>query len=207
MPLSTPEPKGLILDPYTGFQVETGDFHIMPCDIFFTHGDGWFSRFIRFGELHPGDLKSLINHTGIAVEDGTLSTANVVEALATVKKHTLLSQYHGQTDKVAIFRPLGLTDDQKKLISDKALDYVGRDYGWFKILAHTADFFTGGHYIFRRIANSDNYPICSWVVAHAYSKAGLTFGCDPGQANPDDIWDFCMKHPEKYQLIFNLQRV
>ena len=199
--------KSLVFDPLVGVSVEASQFHIEPCDIFFTHGNGYFSQIIRLGEKHPGDWISLVNHTGITVEPGTIESADVVEALSKVQKHTLWSKYHGQSDTVAIFRPLGLTDDQKKIIVDKANDYVGREYGWFKILAHSADFFTGGHYFFRRLACSDNYPICSWVVSHAYSKVGLTFGCDPGQANPDDIWDYCMGHQDKYQLVFNLQKV
>jgi hypothetical protein len=202
-----PKPKGLILDPYTGFPVDVDDFHIEPCDIFLTHGDSWFSWIIRFGEKHPGDWKALVNHTGIVVENGTISTANIIEALVTVKKHTLLSQYHGKSDLVAIFRPLGLTEGEKKTITDKALSYEGREYGWSKIATHTLDYFTGGNYVFRRLTNSDDYPICSWVVAHAYSEIGHTFGCDPGQANPDDIWDYCMGHQDQYQLIFNLQRI
>lgn len=203
----TRQPTRLVLDPYVDHLVDIHNFHIEPCDIFFTQGDGLFSRVIRIGEKHPGDWISIVNHTGIVVEQGTIESADVIEALVHVKKHTLWSEYHGRTDRVAIFRPLSLTDEQKSLIVNKALDYEGRDYGWLKIATHALDCFTGGHYIFRRMTNSDNYPICSWVVAHAYSKAGLTFGCDPGQANPDDIWDYCMSHQDKYQLIFNLQKV
>ena len=207
MNLFAPKPKSLILDPYSGTPVELQNFHIEPCDLFFTHGDKLFSKIIRLGEKHLGDWISVINHTGIVVEQGTIGSADVIEALATVKKHTLWEQYHGQSDQVAVFRPLGLTDEQKKIIVDKAIDYEGRTYGYAKIATNALDFFTGGHYIFRRLTNSDRYPICSWVVAHSYSKVGLTFGCDPGQANPDDIWDYCLGHPDKYQLIFSLQKV
>ena len=199
--------KNLILDPYSGMPVEFQNFHIEVCDIFFTHGNSLLSRAIRLGEKHPGDWISVINHTGIVVEQGTIGSADVIEALSKVKKHTLWSHYHGQSDQVAIFRPLGLTDEQKKIIVDKAIEYEGRIYGYAKIATNALDFFTGGHYIFRRLTNSDRYPICSWVVAHSYSKVGLTFGCDPGQANPDDIWDYCIANPDKYELVFNLQSI
>ena len=50
----------------------------------------------------------------------------------------------------------------------------------------------------------DRYPICSWLVAHAFAKAGKTFGVPPGMASPDDIWDFVNEEPEKYSEIMPL---
>lgn len=197
----------IIYDPIACKYVSHDNFTLQPSDIFFTRGYGLFSRLIRLGEKNPGDLISIINHTGISTESGTLKTANVIEALWKVEHHTLWEQYNGKRDEVAIFRPLFLNDEEKKIIVNKALDYKGRDYGWLKIVTHAADFFFGGTYLFRRITNDDKYPICSWVVAHAYGKVGYHFGCDPGQANPDDIWDYCINHPNKYQYIFPLNRI
>jgi hypothetical protein len=197
----------LIFDSSVAKMVYPQEFCIEPCDIFFTHGNGIISKIIRFGERHPGDWISLVNHTGIVVEQGTIGSADIIEALVKVRKHTLWSQYHDRSDKVAIFRPLNLSNEHKSIIVNKALDYEGRTYGYLKIGTHTLDYFTGGRYIFRRLTNSDRYPICSWVVAQSYSKVGLTFGCSPGQANPDDIWDYCTGHPEKYQKVFDLQNI
>jgi hypothetical protein len=61
-----------------------------------------------------------------------------------------------------------------------------------------------GAYIFRRLTQNGDYPICSWLVAHAFAKAGKTFGVQPGAANPDDIWDFIVDNPEKYGEIHPL---
>lgn len=196
-----------ILDPYDARLVEPAYLHIEPGDILFTRGDSLISKLIRFGERHPGDWIAIVNHAGIVVENGTIKTADAVEALLKVEKHTIWSYYKGMTDKIAIFRPIGLNDKEKNIITEKAIDYVGRSYGWFKILMHMLDYFLGGIYFFRRLANSDKYPICSWVVANAYSKVGLNFGCDPGQANPDDLWDYCIEHPNKYELILDLQKL
>jgi len=197
----------IIYDPVMCKYVLHEDFTLQPCDIFFTRGNGLFSKLIRLGEKTPGDLISIVNHTGIITEPGTIKTANVIEALWKVEHHTLWSQYHNKKDEVAIFRPIGIDDEQKTIIVNKALDYEGRNYGWLKIATHAGDFFIGGHYFFRRLTDDDKYPICSWVVAHSYGKAGLHFGCDPGQANPDDIWDYCINHPNKYQYIFPLNRI
>ena len=50
----------------------------------------------------------------------------------------------------------------------------------------------------------DRYPICSWLVAHAFKKAGKTFGVKPGAATPDDIWDFVRSNPDKYETVIEL---
>lgn len=197
----------VIFDPLQKTYVYATDFKVMPCDIFFTRGYSLLSRLIRIGEKHPGDWNVVINHTGIVVEEGTISTACVIEARSRVLKHTLWSAYHTQPDLVSIYRPLGLTDEQRGIIVNKALDYKDRTYGYLKIFTNSLDFFSGGHYIFRRLTNDDNYPICSWVVSHAYSKVDLTFGCPPGQATPDDIWDYCKGHSNKYEKIFDLQKI
>ena len=45
------------------------------------------------------------------------------------------------------------------------------------------------------------------MVSHSYKAAGLDFGCDPGMADPDDIWDFCISNPNKYHCILNLTNI
>jgi hypothetical protein len=79
--------------------------------------------------------------------------------------------------------------------------YVGRRYGYLKMLAHLLDWLFLGVYLFRRIASMDRYPICSWVVAHAYGKTGRHFGVAPGAASPDDIWDYVVAHPQEYRCV------
>lgn len=185
----------------------TNTINLQPCDIFFTHGERLLSKLIRIGETLPGEEKSIVNHVGIVVGHGSIEIADAVEALSKVKLHTIYSQYHDKKDKVAIFRPLNLTDEQKILITCKAMKYVGNTYGYLKIATHLLDYFTGKHYVFRRLTNNDNYPICSWVVSHAYKAAGLDFGCDEGMADPDDIWDFCMNNPDKYHYIFPITNI
>ncbi len=50
----------------------------------------------------------------------------------------------------------------------------------------------------------DDYPICSWLVAHAFACAGKDFGCEAGAATPDDIWDFVTTNADKYVRIHPL---
>jgi hypothetical protein len=61
--------------------------------------------------------------------------------------------------------------------------------------------------VFRRLADSGKYPICSWLVAHAFSKAGKNFGVEPGAAEPDDIWDFVTTHRDKFACMHPLERL
>ena len=53
----------------------------------------------------------------------------------------------------------------------------------------------------------DNYPICSWVVAHAFKKVEKHFGVAAGAANPDDIWDFVIENPDKYACVYPLKQL
>jgi hypothetical protein len=142
---------------------------------------------------------------GVIVEGGTSTNAVIVEALQHVKKRYLADGYGGKNSPdMAVFRPINLTEDQRFIVASKANTYVGKDYGYLKILAHLGDWLLQGAYFFRRFVQLDKYPICSWLVAHAYSFIGKDFGVDARAASPDDIWDFCLSNPDKYAVIMPL---
>lgn len=139
--------------------------------------------------LAAGSLPIVWNHTGIIVEGGPVTTAVAVEARSRVLRHSFWDAYGPPcTDAVAVYRAKNLTDEQIGTIVAKAEEYVGDRYGYVKIAAHVLDWCLLGAYLFRRVAAMDKYPICSWVVACAYAKAGKNFGVAPGAATPDDIW-------------------
>lgn len=52
-----------------------------------------------------------------------------------------------------------------------------------------------------------SWPLCSWLVAHAFSEAGKNFGVEPGAAEPDDIWDFVSTQADKYECVHPLERL
>jgi hypothetical protein len=161
-----------------------------PCDIFLTKGTGPISGAIRFFTRGFGESRTQVNHVGILVEGGSVHSALAVEALTKVKRHPLGRYARKPRTDVAVFRPINLTDDEKATIVAKANDYVGRKYGVLKIATHLADWCLLGAYAFRRLTDDDNYPICSWVVAHAYLAADKDFDVEASAASPDDIWDF-----------------
>jgi hypothetical protein len=165
---------------------------LRPGDVVCTTSGALLSRLIRlFG--------GRVSHTGIGVAPDT-----IVEALMRVVRRSFVGAYLRKT--VVVYRPRDLSPEIIALIVAKAERYVGRTYGFTKIAAQALDRTLGGAYLFRRVAGMDRYPICSWVVAHAYSAAGLHFGCAPGMASPADIDRFCFDHPAKYEQVWPLSR-
>ena len=173
-------------------------------DIVCTYGTSWLSRAIRFASRTGGEARTMCNHNAIVVSKGSQYNATIVEASSTVKHHSIKRYTDDPKTAVAIFRANNITDVERTIIANQARTYVGRTYGYIKIVAHFLDWCLGGRYFFRRFARMDKYPICSWVVADAYATVGLDFGVEIGQAQPDDIWDYCVTHPDIYDVIYPL---
>ena len=174
-------------------------------DVFFTKGRGLISRAIRFFTRNLGERRTKVNHVGIIVSDNEVKSAIVIEALKFVMRHKLWGRYGPPCeDQVAIFRPVNLSNEEIEAIVKTAENYVGKKYGYDKIIMHLLDWCLMGIYVFRRLTRTDNYPICSWVVAHAFKKAKKYFGVAAGAASPDDIWDFIIENPDKYTCIHAL---
>ena len=180
---------------------------LLPGDVVLTRSGGIVGWAIRTFTRHFGESRTEATHCAVVVVGGGLYNAVIVEALSTVRKHALRDRYVGGRHYVSVFRPLGLDAEQIRRIVAKAESYVGRRYGYGKLLAHWADWLLQGAYVFRRLASEDRYPICSWVVAHAFAAAGTDFGVDPGAATPDDIWDFVRAHPDRFALVLPLARL
>ena len=181
------------------------NLELEPADIFLTRRGGIGSWAIRFFTRHIGESRTEVSHVGVVVEGGSLERAVVVESRGRAKRHLLFRQYgrKRKTD-VAIYRPLHLSYEDREVIVRAAERYVGKEYSYFKILLHLADWVLQGAYVFRRLGGINDYPMCSWLVAHAFAKAGETFGVPPGAASPDDIWDYVTAHPEKYEMLHRL---
>lgn len=178
---------------------------LQPADIFLTRGKGILSQAIRLFTRVIGESRTKVNHVGVIVTEDDLRRAIAVEAPSKVNKHSLWDRYGPPSrSEVAIYRATNLTEDDVKKITAAGQSYVGRNYGYLKILAHLADWLLQGAYVFRRLARMDKYPICSWLVAHSFAKAGKYFGVPPGAASPDDIWDFIQKRPDIYTEIYPL---
>ena len=182
----------------------TNQRQVRPGDIFLTQGNSFVSRGIRFFSRSGGESRAEVNHVGIVVKGGWPVLAKIVEASSVVKRHSMVGYFNSKNTKVAVYRPINLTDETIHNIVARAESYVGMKYGYGKLVAHFLDWCIGGRYLFRRFALMDKYPICSWVVSHSYAKEDLDFGVHPGAASPDDIWVFVTTNPDKYTQIYPL---
>lgn len=178
----------------------TGPVVLKPADIVFTRSTHKLGGIIRRLTRSRGESKTETNHVGIVVLEGTEQTATIVEALWSVKRHTLGASYGGSRDEVAVYRPINLTARDRRTIVATAEKYVGKPYGPLKLVLHALDAPFGTN-LFRRLAVLDGFPICSYVVAAAYAKAGYHFGVSTKAAQPDDIWDFCDRRDDRYRLM------
>jgi hypothetical protein len=106
------------------------------------------------------------------LSEGPITEGVVVEALSRVTRRRLFKRYGSRRrlSDVAVYRLTNLTREEIQTVVDAAEAYVGRKYGYLKIMAHLADWPLLGAYLFRWLAAMHNYPICSRVVAHAYKK-------------------------------------
>lgn len=178
---------------------------LRPADVLVTRGKGWLPAAIRFFTRRIGEKRTKVNHVGVIVDGGPIARSWVVEALWKVVRRRLVDGYGAQgSSEVGIFRPTNLTEEEIRTIVTAANGYVGRRYGVLKLAAHLADWVLQGAYVFRRLTRDDRYPICSWLVACSFAKAGKYFGVAPGAASPDDIWDFCKANPDKYTQVLAL---
>ena len=171
-----------------------------PCDIFFSRSKSILGWLIRKTTQERGEAKTWANHTGIVVKAGDLRQAVVVEALTRVFRRTFYPAY-GKGPDWEVYRPLTLEAWEQCRIVERAETYVGRTYGYLKILAHAGDWLLGNARVFRRLCKIDRYPICSYLVAHCFQVVDKTFGVPSDMATPDDMMDFCQQYPNKYALV------
>ena len=165
------------------------EFNLKKGDILLTRNETFLSKAIRIFQQDPNESRSVVSHVGIVVEDGTESSAVIIEALTKVRRHTIEKAYGKSKEKLFIARPCSLSEDNILKVVAKAEQYNGKTYGYLKVAAHALDRLFRGQYVFRRLCFMDDYPICSWIVAYSYDEINYRFGVLPTLCQPDDIWD------------------
>jgi len=174
---------------------------LQAADIVLTANDKFLGKAIRFFTRSIGEPPSKINHVGVMV-----SPTDIVEALAKTVKRSVRGAYGDSKQWIAVYRPCDLSPPRAALVAAKAESYIGRTYGYVKVVAHMLDWFCGGIYMFRQLVQMDNYPMCSWLAEHAEAAGGIFFDAPLGSASPDDIWDSVNKYKDKFECIFELQK-
>jgi len=179
---------------YVMYNFKTGD-------IVHTHGNSWVSRMIRWFSTSMGEKETWTNHSAMVINSGcSLDEPTIIEALHKVKINSLYKYMKKDTPFVVHRLKRQLSSKQEKALHLAACKNIGRRYGYFKIIVHAMDKLLNNQYVFRRILYSDQFPICSWVVAHCYEEAGLSLGGHADELQPDDILDFLERSPDFYEV-------
>jgi len=186
-----------------------------PSPLFARRGDllGWRSdtiigAMIRWVErdVFKREPKSVVNHYGVITRSGTIlpvddvsQRAWVTEALFRgVVEHEVCAEYPPEMlHNLQLLRPLNVCRKGVNTIVKAARGYVGRPYGWLKIIGHLLHL--------ERWLHRDDHPICTWVAAKSYEAEGLDFGKPAAWIGPDDIDDFARDNPKKYMIIRDVQ--
>lgn len=135
----------------------------------------------------------------------------IAEALARVTRSPA-NKYPNPSQALLVLRVNALTDAQRAAIAAAACAYIGKIYGYQKILFDFGDsllsklrIFGSDPIFFRKLAFNKNMPICSQLWAEIYwDIAAWKFcGVDPMQVEPDDIGDdFLYNRPWAYTVVF-----
>lgn len=174
-------------------------------DVVLTRSSNWVSSVILWATRDKDEEPSYVNHVGIISSDGPANFSLITEAISTgVVERPFLSAYKRgkESPYVAIFRPLNMDEAELALVAATAKSRVGQKYGYAKLLYHLWYKITGQTTLFN--TQIDKYPICSYLVASAFSAVSRDFGVSVGRATPDDIWDFVLRNPDKYAMIHSL---
>lgn len=160
----------------------------------------------RFSTTASDTSISKFSHTAIVVSTGT--TKKIIEALSTGVKRSSLSKYSNGY-RILIARHKELSFFNKISIVRTAEKYIGKKYGYKTLAGHFADYLCSkligrNVYYFRKIAGNNNFPICSWIVSHAYDRDGIRFlNLDPDLVQPDDIADEILNDKNNWEVVYS----
>lgn len=177
-------------------------------DILGYSGGGFLGKTIKWFEKGYHETPSVLSHCGLFVNDGSIKNVNVIEAIfpTGVLYRRFWTHYADDLHKCYLIKPMNLTTQERLALSKIAFQYVGHPYGTLKIIPHAIDGLLAKILhkrditLFRNLCKVDTFPICSYLVAKAYSTFDLDFGIKGSMATPDDIWDFAINNPDKYKI-------
>jgi hypothetical protein len=181
--------------------------------VFFTRSRSLLGRAIRWAESDPEETNHVwANHTGVVTARGWLVPpdsrddivlAIVIEALGTVRRQRWWEAHGKERQEIRVFRPVPPLALPEVMDLLRAADkFVGDRYGWWKLLFHLGDrALFRGRKVLSSLLRLDNRPICSYLAAKSFDEAGRTFGMAPQAADPDEMLDYCLAHPDEWQEV------
>lgn len=187
---------------YDEIQVNLGD-------ILGYHNPGRLGRLIQWATRAWREAPSVLSHCGVFVNEGSLQNVHVVESLVPFGiKYRRFAEAYERGENCYILKPLNITFENRLEIVNHAYESIGKPYGYGKAIAGGLDGLLSRIFylhrepvFFRRLFINEVFEDCSVLVADCYDKAGLNYGLRDSFVLPDDIWDYALEHPEKYEII------
>ena len=172
---------------------------LAPGDIVAVRGRGWLADGIIKAEYGDGmPPYNAVSHVGLLVAGDPIPV--VIEALNQVVTDPLDVTLAGCA-RAFVLHDKSLNENQRRAIIAKACTFSAKSYGYLDLFAQWLDANTGTTWWTDRMSGYlGHWPICSFVVAEAYSAVGLDFGVDNASCKPSDIMEFATKHPEIYDV-------
>jgi hypothetical protein len=186
-----------------------GEITVNLADILGYHNPGRLGRLITWATRAWREAPCVLSHAGIFVNEGSLQNVNVVESLVPkgICHRRFVTAYDGG-ENCYILKPLNIMMEDRTAIVNHAYRSIGKPYGYGKAIAGGLDGVLSRLLLqrrevvfFRRLFVNEVFEDCSVMVADCYDKAGLNFGLRDSFVLPDDIWDYALAHPEKYEII------
>ena len=183
-----------------------------PGDIFFCRGTNRLARLIRWAERSVGEKESWANHVGGVVSPGYLipptkritALASVSEALWHTEHHVWWEAHQNEQGyAIAVFRPRQFSGNEGvNRVVQNWLSRTGNSYGWWRLLTFLGEKLTAGKIPFTKLHFQDSYVVCSNHIAEGLEKDFIRFnGQNPHQMDPDEMYDYCISHPEEFKFI------
>lgn len=146
-----------------------------------------------------------------AVHTAQFLGADKIIEIEMVAKKRSTEEFFQMRKAFEVWRCNSLTASQREAISRKSLEYLGAKFGWQKAFTHLLDGVVNKvvHkqvFLFRKLNHDQRYPICSWITAFSYDRAlHYQFGVPPECADPDQIHDWLVAHPDEWGCVYRLQ--
>lgn len=149
--------------------------------------DSFIGRLVRRFSTMPNEKPAKVEHVALGAGDGV-----VVEATFKGVRLSNFNKYDPEKYRLKIVVPWVLTARDRYSILKRANKYIGKKYGFGRIVAHAGDWFLSKFKkeevkFFRKKLEEEDYPICSWFVSWAYEAIGVEFGMKKKFVQPDDI--------------------
>lgn len=182
---------------------------VWPGDVVLTRGKSLIAKLVTWGETSWSERKrkelSWASHGGMFVEKAPFKLAKATEALWTVESHPWYEDHIG--DVVTVYRRLGVTDSQREEAAKEINRYIGRKYGWWKLIPQLIDNrILNGRYATRRLYWNSNRPYCTYILGDALTRAGLLPSEYHGKAfSPDDFDDLLGKSTDWVRIVYRIE--